>query len=182
MRSKNAMRHVASDVPQFEKVGSDVMRLLAQGIGARSFPGPCQYGVSLCCIALNTFDAYSKLYWYSVWCSIAVPTSQVPFVASTSMPRPVEIVWPWLPSRSWSAVHPHIFSMYAEDVLVRWRRPHAALQMSGDPAQLVWTLEPAAPPIRKWEFQRPTSPGVLPAMFTSTYDQELAKRTVELTA
>ncbi len=43
----------------------------------------------------------------------------------------------------------------------------AALHWAGLPPQLISTFEPTAPPTRKCEFQKPTSPGLLPAMFTS---------------
>ena len=53
---------------------------------------------------------------------------------------------------------------------VRCRRPKAALQDEGAPAQFVCTFEPAAPPTRKCEFQRATSPGLDAAMLISSCD------------
>lgn len=57
---------------------------------------------------------------------------------------------------------------------VRWRRAKAALHKAGFPWVLwqagveIRIFEPAAPPMRKWLFHKATSPGLLPAMFTST--------------
>lgn len=60
-----------------------------------------------------------------------------------------------------------------EKPLTRWASRNAALHSAGvppppEPPQLVSTRLPEAPPTRKWTFQNPTSPGVSPAMLTSS--------------
>lgn len=81
-------------------------------------------------------------------CSEPVPTSQVPFCAEISIPRPTAMVVGLVPSRSWSAVQSQEFSQYEEEVLVKWACMKAALQGADVDWQEISVRESAAPPTR----------------------------------
>src|SRR3569833_4388325 len=125
--------------------------------------------------------------WYKSWCSVAgvsyrpvrtwavtsqrdlpdpIPSIQVPFCDSMRNPatRLASTLPP--PSRSRSPLQAHVCSQKDEDVAVMCAVIRAALHVCGC-AQLFHTLDPLAPPMRKLQKKKPTSPGFSPAMFTS---------------
>jgi len=118
-------------------------------------------------------EAESKFIWYSILYFKAISNNYIAWMASTNIPQPVLMTWALPPSRSWSAVYNHMFSTYADDDDVKYSMKKAALHCAGTPPppllpQFVSTKLPAASSIRKYKLKKPISPGLDPAILTST--------------
>jgi hypothetical protein len=96
-----------------------------------------------------------------------IPSIQVPFRDSIRKPEAGLASEVALPSKSRSALQAQVCSQYEDEVAVKCAVVCAATQLLAF-LQLASTFDPFVPPMQKLQNQNPTSPGLAPAVFTST--------------